>query len=142
VIAKMRRELLCRRSERSRRLLDQLELQLEELAAAADEDEAKAEAAGVPVEGFVRRSKTRCNCPDHLPRRRTVHPAPTCCPCCGGTKLSKIGEDVTEALDVVLRQLFVTGHVREKCSCRSCEKIAQPPAPVHAISPGFAGRAC
>jgi transposase len=137
VIAKMKRELFGPRSERSQRLLDQLELQLEELAAAAGEDEAKA--ASVPVQGFMRRPKTRRNFPDHLPRRRIVHPAPACCPCCGGTKLSKIGEDVTETLDVVPRQLFVTEHVREKFSCRSCEKIAQPPAPFHAISRGFAG---
>jgi transposase len=74
-----------------------------------------------------------------LPRRRIVHPAPTSCPCCGSTKLSKVGEDVTETLDVVPRQLFVTQHVREKFSCRACEKIAQPPAPFHAIARGFAG---
>src|SRR3954465_11461712 len=139
VIAKMRRELFGPRSERSQRLLDQLELQLEELAAAAGEDEAKSEKASAPVRGLVRAAKTRRNFPDHLPRRRIVHPAPTCCPCCGGTKLSKIGEDVTRTLDVVPRQLFVTEHVREKFSCRPCEKIAQPPAPFHAISRGFAG---
>ena len=127
------------RSERSQRLLDQLELQLEELAAAAGEDEARAEAAGVQVQGFTRRKATRRNFPDHLPRRRIVHPAPTACPCCGGTKLSKIGEDITETLDVVPRQWFVTEHVREKFSCRSCETITQPPAPFHAIARGFAG---
>lgn len=138
LIAKMKRELFGPRSERSQRLIDQLELQLEELAATAGEDEAKAETAGIPVQGFTRR-KTRRNFPDHLPRRRIVHPALTCCPCCGGTKLSKIGEDVTETLDVVPRQLFVTEHVREKFSCRSCEKIAQPPAPFHVIARGFAG---
>jgi transposase len=138
LIAKMKRELFGPRSERSQRLIDQLELQLEELAAAAGEDEAKAETTSIPVQGFTRR-KTRRNFPDHLPRRRIVHPAPSCCPCCGGTKLSKIGEDVTETLDVVPRQLFVTEHVREKFSCRSCEKIAQPPAPFHAIARGFAG---
>ena len=138
LIAKMKRELFGPRSERSQRLIDQLELQLEELAAAAGEDEAKAETASIPVQGFTRR-KTRRNFPDHLPRRRIVHPAPSCSPCCGGTKLSKIGEDVTETLDVVPRQLFVTEHVREKFSCRSCEKIAQPPAPFHAIARGFAG---
>jgi transposase len=82
---------------------------------------------------------TRRDFPDHLPRRRIVHPAPTCCPCCGGTKLSKIGEDVTKTLDAVPRQLFVTEHVREKFSCRNCEKITQPPAPFHAIARGFAG---
>ncbi len=138
LIAKMKRELFGPRSERSQRLIDQLELQLEELAAAAGETEAKAETASIPVQGFTR-PKTRRNFPDHLPRRRIVHAAPASCPCCGGTKLSKIGEDVTETLDVVPRQLFVTEHVREKFSCRSCEKIAQPPAPFHAISRGFAG---
>src|SRR5277367_1697785 len=80
LIAKMKRELFGPRSERSQRLIDQLELQLEELAATAGEDEAKAETAGIPVQGFTRR-KTRRNFPDHLPRRRIVHPALTCCPC-------------------------------------------------------------
>jgi transposase len=138
LIAKMKRELFGPRSERTRLLLDQLELQLEELAAAAGEDNAKSEAAGVDVQGFTR-AKTRRDFPAHLPRRRIVHPAPTCCPCCGGTKLSKIGEDITETLDVMPRQLFVTQHVREKFSCRACEKITQPPAPFHAIARGFAG---
>ncbi len=138
LIAKMKRELFGPRSERSQRLIDQLELQLEELAAAAGETEAKAQTASIPVQGFTR-PKTRRNFPDHLPRRRIVHAAPASCPCCGGTKLSKIGEDVTETLDVVPRQLFVTEHVREKFSCRSCEKITQPPAPFHAIARGYAG---
>ena len=139
VIAKMKREHFGPRSERSQRLLDQMELQLEELAAAAGEDEAKAETAGVQVQGFMRRPATRRNFPAHLPRRRIVHPAPTACPCCGGSKLSKIGEDVTETLDVEPRRWFVTEHVREKFSCRSCEKITQPPAPFHAIARGYAG---
>ena len=139
LIAKMKREMFGPRSERSQRLIDQLELQLEELAAAVGEDEAKAETASIQVRSFTRSKGTRRDFPDHLPRRRIVHPAPTCCPCCGGTKLSKIGEDVTKTLDAVPRQLFVTEHVREKFSCRSCEKITQPPAPFHAIARGFAG---
>jgi transposase len=139
VIAKMKRERFGPRSERSQRLLDQMELQLEELAAAAGEDEVKAEAAAVRVQGFTRGPATRRNFPAHLPRRRIVHPAPMSCPCCGGSKLSKIGEDITETLDVVPRQWFVTQHVREKFSCRSCEKITQPPAPFHVIARGFAG---
>ena len=139
VIAKMQREKFGPRSERSQRIIDQLELQLEELAATAGEDPAKAEAARVEVQGFTRRQATRRSFPADLPRRRIVHPAPTCCPCCGGSKLSKIGEDITETLDVVPRQWFVTEHVREKFSCRSCETITQPPAPFHAITRGFAG---
>jgi transposase len=139
VIAKMKRERFGPRSERSQRLIDQMELELEELAAAAGEDSAKAERTLVRVEGFTRQKATRRNFPNHLPRRRIVYPVPAACPCCGGTKLSKIGEDVTETLDVVPRQWFVTQHVREKFSCRSCETITQPPAPFHAIARGFAG---
>jgi len=139
VIAKMKREMFGPRSERSQRLIDQMELQLEELAVGLGEDVAKLEAASVEVRGFTRRKATRRDFPDHLPRRRVVHPMPTSCPCCGGTRLSKIGEDVTETLDVVPRQWFVTEHVREKFSCRSCETITQPPAPFHVIARGFAG---
>jgi transposase len=139
VIAKMKREMFGPRSERSQRLLDQMELQLEELAAERSEDEAKAETAGIEVQGFTRHRATRRNFPDHLPCRRVVYPAPTCCPCCGGTNLSKIGEHVTKTLDAIPRQWFVTEHVREKFSCRTCEKITEPPAPFHAIARGFAG---
>src|SRR5712671_757018 len=139
VIAKMKREMFGPRSERSQRLIDQMELQLEELAVGLGEDAAKLEAASVEVRGFTRRKATRRDFPDHLPRRRIVHPMPASCPCCGGTRLSKIGEDVTETLDVVPRQWFVTEHVREKFSCRSCETITQPPAPFHVIARGFAG---
>lgn len=116
-----------------------MELQLEELAAATGGDTAKAETTVVQVQGFTRRQATRRYFPADLLRRRIVHPAPTACPCCGGSKLSKIGEDITETLDVVPRQWFVTEHVREKFSCRSCETISQPPAPFHAIARGFAG---
>jgi transposase len=139
VIAKMKREMFAPRSERSQRLIDQMELQLEELAAAQGEDQAKAETARVQVQGFMRRQAVRRNFPADLPRRRIVHPAPSACPCCGSSHLSKIGEDVTETLDVIPRQWFVTEHVREKFSCRECEKITQPPAPFHTIARGFAG---
>ena len=76
VIAKMKREIFGPRSERSRRLIEQLELQLEELAAATAEDETKAEPARIPVQSFTRRAPTRRNFPADLPRRRVVHPAP------------------------------------------------------------------
>ena len=64
--------------------------------------------------------------------------APAACPCCGGA-LRKIGEDVSETLDLVPRQWNVIQHVREKFSCRSCESITQPPASSHPIARGRAG---
>src|SRR5215470_11576643 len=70
VIAKMKREHFGPRSERSQRLLDQMELQLEELAAAVGEDEAKTERSGILVQSFTRQKTARRNFPDHLPRRR------------------------------------------------------------------------
>ena len=59
----MKREKFGPRSERSQRLLDQLELQLEELAAATGEDTAKAETTVVQVQGFTRRQAARRNFP-------------------------------------------------------------------------------
>ena len=45
----------------------------------------------------------------------------------GGGILRKIGEDVTETLELIPRQWKVIQHVREKFSCRACEAITQPP---------------
>ena len=141
-IEKLRRQLYGRRSERKVRLLNQLELQLEDLEAAASEDEAAAEKAATKTEtvkSFQRRRPSRKPFPEHLPRERIVVPAPESCPCCGSAKLSKLGEDVTETLEVIPRQWKVIQTVREKFSCRDCETITQPPAPFHVTPRGFAG---
>jgi transposase len=116
-------------------------LQLEELQASAAEDEVAASPAApepTTVRGVSRRKPMRAPLPAHLPRERVVVPAPSCCPCCGG-RLAKLGEDITETLEVVPRQWKVIQTVREKFTCRSCEKIAQPPAPFHVIARARAG---
>ena len=141
-IEKLRRELYGSRSERKVRLLDQMELELEDLEAAAAEDEIAAQtaAARMPADGPVqRRSPSRKPFPAHLPRERVVILAPECCPCCGSAKLSKLGEDITETLEVIPRQWKVVQTVRERFSCRACETITQPPAPFHVTPRGFAG---
>ena len=143
MIEKLRRALFGQRSERKQRLLDQLELQLDELAASATEDELAAEqaAAGTTeVKAFTRRRRSgRKPFAEHLPRERVVVPPPDACACCGSQKLSKIGEDVTETLEVIPRQWKVIQTVREKFTCRDCEKISQPPAPFHPTPRGWAG---
>jgi transposase len=140
-IDKVRRELYGTRSERKARLLEQMELQLEELEADAGEDELAAEmvANGSTVRAFERKRPSRKPFPEHLPRERVVIAAPASCPCCGSAKLSKLGEDITETLEVIPRQWKVIQTVREKFSCRECEKITQPPAPFHVTPRGFAG---
>jgi transposase len=141
-IEKLRRELYGTRSERKARLLDQMELQLEELEASATEDELAAEQSAArtqTVKSFARKRPSRKPFPEHLPRERIVIAAPESCPCCGSAKLSKLGEDITETLEVIPRQWKVIQTVREKFSCRSCETITQPPAPFHVTPRGFAG---
>jgi transposase len=141
-IEKLRRERFGQRSERSSRLLDQLELQLEELEASATEDELAVERAAArttKVAAFTRQRPARKPFPEHLPRERVIVPGPTACPCCGGARLSKLGEDVTETLEVIPRQWKVIQHVREKFSCRDCESINQAPAPFHVVPRGWAG---
>ena len=116
-IEKLRRDLYGVRSERKARLLDQLELQLEELEATASEDELAAEQAAAKsttVEAFSRRKPVRKPFPDHLPRERVVVPAPTSCPCCGSDKLCKLGETITETLESIPRQWKVIQTVRER----------------------------
>ena len=145
-IEKLNRDRYGPRSERSARLLDQLELTLEELEAKATEDElaaemaaAKAKTATTTVASFSRQRPSRKPFPEHLPRERVVVPGPVSCACCGGARLSKLGEDITETLEVIPKSWKVIQHVREKFSCRDCEKISQAPAPFHVIARGWAG---
>ena len=141
-IEKLKRHIFGPRSERTARLLDQLELQLEELEVSATEDELAAEQAAAKtttVAGFSRKRPSRKSFPEHLPRERVIVAGPTTCLCCGGDRLRKLGEDVTETLEVIPRQWKVIQHVREKFTCRDCEKISQAPAPFHVIARGWAG---
>jgi transposase len=141
-IEKLNRDRYGPRSERTARLLDQLELTLEELETAATEDELAAEMAAAKttkVASFTRKRPSRKPFPDHLPRERVIIPGPTACACCGGARLSRLGEDITETLEVIPKSWKVIQHVREKFTCRDCEKISQAPAPFHVIARGWAG---
>lgn len=142
-IAKLERQIYGPRAERSARLIEQLELHLEEAEAQASEDELAAERAvakTTTVASFTRRRPAeRTTFPDHLPRERVTIPGPTACACCGGTRLRKLGEDVTRTLESIPRQWKVVETVREKFTCRDCEKVSQAPAPFHVIPRAWAG---
>ena len=103
-IEKLKRTIYGPRAERTARLLDQMEFELEELEATATEDELRAEqeaakARTTTVAGSTRKRPSRQPFPDHLPRERIVLPGPSACTCCGGTRLAKLGETVTETLE-------------------------------------------
>ena len=144
LIARLKHDKFGAASERGRKLLDQLELELGELVASASEDAAKVEGAA-GKDGRTRHPDSpprgqpvRAPLPAHLPRERVVIPAPTACPCCSG-KLSKLGEDITETLEAEPINWKVIQTVRERFSCRACETVTQPPAPFHPIARGRAG---
>ena len=140
-IEKLRRTLYGVRSERKERVIDQLEMQLEDAEADATEDELAAERAAPSTVGQILRTRAAGSkaIPGPFAARAGRDRCAESCPCCGSTKLSKLGEDVTETLEVVPRQWKVIQTVRERFSCRQCEAITQPPAPFHVTPRGFAG---
>lgn len=133
-IAKLKHDKYGAKSERSERLDGAAEPTCECINAAADDIYRSTE-----ITRTERRRPARRGFPSRYERERVVVPAPSICPCCGGTRLSKLGEDITETLEVIPRKFKVVQTVREKFSCRDCETIIQPPAPFHAIPRAFAG---
>ena len=96
-IAKLRHERFGQSSERAA-ILEQLELSLADLEEDAAQAQAKAQIAAcaaasekVVVKIVERRKPARRPLPAHLPRERIVYPAPSACPCCGDSRLRKIG---------------------------------------------------
>ena len=115
-----------------------MELELEDLEAAATEDEITAEQAAARttnVAAFARKRPSRQPFPAHLPRERVIVPGPTACPCCGGGQLRKLGETVTETLEVIPRRWKVIQHVREKMTCRDCERTHRAAGRARIYSP-------
>lgn len=142
-LAKLRRMQFGRSSEKLDSQILQLELKLEDL----EEGEAARTAPSLTGgKGDAperrkrdRRQPVRRPLPEHLPREEIVHAPGDVCPCCGGTQLSKLGEDVTEVLEKIPARLKVVRHIRPKVSCRSCETILQAPVPGLPIEKGRPG---
>ena len=76
--------------------------------------------------------------PEHLPRIEHRHELELCT--CGqcGNDLTKIGEDVSEQLDVEPARFFVHRHIRPQYTCRACETITAAAIPPAVIDGGLA----
>jgi transposase len=86
----------------------------------------------------ARKKPVRDALPDSLPREPKIH-APLCsCPHCGGS-LRKIGDAITEILELVPAHLKVIRHVRSKYSCATCDTVVAPPAPARPIPNRYVG---
>ncbi len=125
------------RSEKSSVILDEQDrLDLGDLAT-----DAVPEAANDDGPAKTARKKARRNIgalPLHLPRvEQVIEPESADCSCCAG-KLHRIGEDVTEALDVIPATVRVIRTIRPKYACRACEgAIVQAPAPLRLVEGGM-----
>jgi transposase len=144
-IAKLQHAKYGPSSEKGAAILDQLELQLGELVEMVAEGKVAAEIAApgqavpAPEPAPEPDKPARRPLPPKLPRERIVHTAPCACRHCGGAALAKLGEVTTETLEYVPESWKVIAHVREKFTCRTCEKITETPAPNHPVARGRAG---
>ncbi len=138
IIKEMQRHRFGRRAETLPE--DQMLLALEDVeqTEAGDAAAAESKSAAARSEAARRRRRNRGALPVHLPRIETVVDVDDkTCPCCKG-ELHRIGEDVSERLDVVPAQFRVLVTRRPKYACRACEEgVAQAPAPARLIEGGL-----
>jgi transposase len=125
---------------------EQMALDLADLATeagppAASEDHA--EATEAPLNRPRKPARRNVGAlPKHLPRcERVIEPDSTICPCCA-CQMSRIGESVHEALDIVPAILRVLRTIRPKYACRACDSaMVQAPAPPRPFDGGMASTA-
>jgi transposase len=98
---------------------------------------AKEEAAEeTQIVQYERKKGGRRQLPDNLPRIEEVHDIPEEEKICGcGSRLSRIGEEVTEELDIIPRQCWVRRHIRPKYACRQCEGVESDKGAVQIAPP-------
>lgn len=143
-IAKLRKQVFGKSSEKVEREIEQLELALEDLLIATAESDAipadESEAEETPTEGDTaeRKPRRRPRVSAGTPRERREMDPGACCPDCGGA-LRLVGEDVSEMLELIAAQMKVIEIARLKKSCRQCERMAQEPAPSRPIPGSMAG---
>jgi transposase len=138
IIKEMQRHRFGRRAETLPE--DQMLLALEDVeqTEAGDAAAAESKSPAARSEAARRRRRNRGALPAHLPRIETIVDIDDkTCPCCKG-ELHRIGEDVSERLDVIPAQFRVLVTRRPKYACRACEEgVAQAPAPARLIEGGL-----
>ncbi len=141
IVGELRREKFGSKSEKLSP--DQYNLPLEDVEIAqgvldAAQEKAEAIIKGRPGGETRPRNRNRGRLPAHLPRvERVIEPASTMCPCgCG--EMAKIGEDVSERLDVIPAQFRVLVTRRPRYACRRCSgAVVQAHAPEHVVPGGL-----
>lgn len=93
-------------------------------------------ARGAPPASDDKRKPRRQALPEHLRRVEHRHePESTTCAC--GQPMARVGEDVSERLDIVPAEFFVHRHTRGKWACRCCQLLVQEPVEPQIIDKGM-----
>jgi len=139
MVETLRRTLYGARSEKIHADASQLALRLEDLSTVAVEPEREGPKKPSREPSARRRGARNIGgLPKHLPREDVlIEPAVEACPCCRG-ELHRIGEDVSEMLDVVPAIIRVKRICRPRYGCRACEgAVVQAPAPPRPVDGGL-----
>ena len=122
--------------------LNATQRQMFEDTAAEDEADLQAQLlalqgkATTPAAQTPARAPRRQKLPEHLRRIEHRHdPADTTCGC--GQPMQRVGEDVSERLDIVPAEFIVHRHVRGKWACRCCQTLVQEPVAPQVVDKGL-----
>ena len=112
------------KSEKKPRTGQEQQLSLFDEAEQTAEEQKSQTFEEVCAPAHTRRKRGRRPIPADLPRVEIIHDLPEsekACPC--GAELVRIGEEVSEKLDIVPAKIQVIRHIRQKYACRACEGV-------------------
>ena len=141
LVAKLQRMQFGKSSEKLREKTQRQVREAEERISALQEEMAEVlgEQHDPVLPQPLRQSSARKPLPASLPREtRTLSPAETACPACGGA-LSALGCDVSEQLELISSAFKVIETQRPKLACCHCDHIVQAPMPSKPIERSYAG---
>jgi transposase len=110
------------------------------------EDEASLQAQLTALQASVPDTPDKSKAPPRKPRRQALpehlrrvehHHEPESSECGCGTAMVRVGEDVSEKLDIIPAEFFVHRHIYGKWACRSCQKLVQVSAKAEIIDGGI-----
>ena len=117
------KELFGRKSEKQDLPIDRKQLQLFDEAESCVAETSEKDDDLVIAE-HKRKKPKRKPLPEDLPRQEVIHDLPPeekICAC--GAELSRIGQEVSEKLDIVPAKIRVIRHIRYKYACKCCEGV-------------------
>ena len=110
-------------------LFDEVEVTVDESLADDDDDK-------IIVPAHKRKKPGRKPLPENLPRVEKIHDLTEEEKMCGcGAKMERIGQEVSEKLDIIPAKVMVIRHIRPKYACKKCEGVESEESPVKIAPP-------